>query len=75
MAQCSVNWHLGLVKLVIFLKLLQLRIMELYPIGAKIDDIEPLEDQEGGLFIIEGKATINEEKTRTMNWDLQTRSG
>ena len=51
-------------KLVIFLKLLQPRIVERYPIGPELDDMKPLENQEGELLIIEGKGVMDEEKMR-----------
>lgn len=48
----------------ILLRLLQPRIVERYLIGLEFDDVEPLEDLEGELFIIRGKGEIGEEKMR-----------
>lgn len=49
---CSVTKQPGFVKLILMLRLLWPRIVERYPDGLEFDDVEPLKDREGELFII-----------------------
>lgn len=57
-AMCLFTQQPGLVKLFLLLRLLQLKIVEKYPMGLEFGDVEPLEDHEGEPFITRGKSEL-----------------